>query len=350
MSHKESYPPISSHKNADVIYKSLGLSKEDDKYIRILDVEKELVLVSFINEPPLDKHRHLRGTIVDSVTGIIKARSPNLPVELTEIPEKTTGVCRLVTEGTMLRAFYHNKKWYCSSHSNITGDGHWGKSAFNYLRRKTTKSLRGGHYDDDLLMLNECFCYILLLSVSGTRRIIKNPSWSVVFCVAIYHDGVFTVPTERVGRFELLPVVENIEETMKTLPPNFIGVSILDSQGNDIRIMDPTFIEKRILLGPEPNPLVSFVHHLREKKELERFKQLFPCEGFYRDVEQRYHSLGVALLKLKNRESRPIRFFFSMIDEEQSEENLLSDIEEKLQMLTDFEMYTLIKATLHHGT
>lgn len=344
MTYRMQYPCISSHPNSEIIFSSLSLSLEqDDPHVRILDQQDDLVLVSFVDDPPLPQYYHLRGTVVDSSTGKILAKSFPFAKEVTEYTSINPVNCvsRKMPEGTIIRLFNHKGYWYFSTHGRLNGEhSKWGQKTFgtifDSLWNKSTESL-----DPDI-------CYIVLISSRYNKysaAVVKEG----LYFVGMYRssNNTFLIPTEEEAKkvgFTFLPEIKlSLQEETESLEPCFTGISLY-TNGNEIKIISREYQRRRELKGSESNNYVSYVSLLRRKSDdLQEFKHYFP--GDYSVFDENFSFLVDVLaswwLDFNKGKRVPKRCFFIFCNHTFTEKEIAKQIQLLLYKMSDHEVYSL---------
>jgi hypothetical protein len=196
---------------SDELLKVVNAPTELKDWIRVLDTNDNLVLLHYlttinsfedptVNTNVLQLIGHVRGIIVDTDTMTIVCRSFGYTPEIT-VSNATSihDICNspmvknmsLATtkffyacEGTIMRMFFHNNKWYVSTHRKINAlNSFWSGPTFGEMLRDVQKF--------DFEMLNKNYCYVMLLS-HPENRIIYKITRGQLLMVTVYNKTTGT--------------------------------------------------------------------------------------------------------------------------------------------------------------
>lgn len=323
----ENFPRISSHDQADKIFRALGLGKVHDDNLRILDTEDSLVLIHYL--VPNQKVSHARGIVIDTEgPGSVVCQS--FPFTKEYIPSDQRlkyfdfkdATLSLAYEGTVLRVYFAAGKWRISTHRKIDASkSRWSGEPFE----ETFKMLWGDtvQYDDAMSRL---YCYAFLLSDPNNRIVCdileyklyhvgtfaadkKGLSHSpltnqMYFCGK--HNPKFAVKNKNISLPESLTMTKEevcnfLVENDETFVKKATGILVTTSQGKTIKIIPPCYQDLRNLRGNEPSFRKRLMYLWREdtkrrydpdtfggpSEEIStRFMNLFPEKEFLSEIQQ----------------------------------------------------------------
>lgn len=169
---------------SDELLEVVNVDKKYRKYLRVLDEQDNLKLLHYIqiyedgtkqiDEDVLKHVGHVRGLVVDTDTNNIVCRSYGYTPEIVSTDKQklsdllpsnlTTVQFYKACEGTIIRVFWANDKWYVSTHRKIDAStSYWSGPTFGDM----FEELRNFDYGD----LNKEHCYVFLMSHKENRFI-----------------------------------------------------------------------------------------------------------------------------------------------------------------------------------
>lgn len=276
------------------IYKLLNISSEDDQNVKILDQDKTLILVHFLN--PTESTKHIRGAIVDTAGDhpqIVCASFPHTydrELEDKEVEKfvfsKENTLVSNAYEGTILRLFYSHvhEAWVMSTHKKINGySSKWAAECFG----ETFDRLWGdeNYYNN----LDDKCCYIFLLSDPKNRLVCEIPK-ETLYLVGVYRqnpDGTMTrihplpdIGNPNIKTTQYLPVHshEELKSAVQELSfKNTTGILLcnLDNPTEALKIMAPGYNSLRQVRGGEPNLKLRYLEVKLQGKS-EDIRALYP--------------------------------------------------------------------------
>jgi len=187
-------------------------------------------------------------------------------------------------EGTFIRLYYTNDKWYCSTHRKINAfDSKWSSSnsfGFNFVSAIENVSVRT--YNSFLSELHTERQYIFLLRNNSENRIVCEATEKPeVLHIGTYINFNFTIeddiaipkPTSLAfeNKEELLTYVNNInyKETQ--------GVIAISKNGEtSFKILNPTYQDYFKVRGNEPNIQFRYLQIRRNKPMVKKLVELYP--------------------------------------------------------------------------
>lgn len=252
----------------------LGVPQEHAQFLRVLDRKGPLALVHYlsiytddtkqtIDPEPLRHVGHVRGTIVDTETGVIVCRSfPHTPELLSSDPttqelDVSKATVYHSCEGTVLRLFFHGDDWHLSTHRKINADdSYWSGPTFGSMYSEVRK------FNNDTL--NSDYCYIFLLSHPGNRLVFRIPEPHLML-IGVYNkttqqffmpetsqlDGVRLPEPARVSdTAELVKLVDTTAQRFDRA-----GVIIIPDMTNPrpVKVMSNSYHDLREARGNDPS-------------------------------------------------------------------------------------------------
>lgn len=316
-------PKISSfsYTLSNAIYEVLDIDKKFDDDIRIIDYtlqnncQPELILVHYISLKP--EISHVRGTIID-VTGekavIVCASFPYTPEydvnklnaqekEMVKniLSEKDVSI-NIATEGTIIRAFCWNNKWYLSTHKKIDAKkSKWQKATFFELFCEVwgENPLEAGNAGYFGKQLNTSKCYIFLLS-SPQNRIACQCNENKLYYVCSFskeNDGdrrlnlrgkdeikykAVSSPDYITHPVTCLEDVEKIIEGIDYL--KYTGLLIMGKAGG-VKIFHPNYVNHLRIINGDPSIRNRYLE-IRGSRDGEIFRNIIHSDYDWDDLEK----------------------------------------------------------------
>lgn len=307
----------------------LNISEECKSLVRVFDENDGLKLVHYLDESDPRVH-HVRGIVVANVDGNYKIVCRSFPYtpEITldensepmirELCSQKGVIGQDAPEGTLIRAFNHNGKWFLSTHKKIDGrKSRWNSPPFGEM----FDDIIGG-VDNIERDLNPEICYVFLMC-HPNHVLIRENKQPRLYCVAAYlvNENMRELKRENVEEvcegggcgiflssdpylFELengnirvphaVPIknCDNFLEAVRE-DRSLSGFLIKTLDGKVYKIVSPQYERLRVLRGNEPNPLYRFVDLYRRAVFLEEqftdvddFTVLFPA------FAEQFHECG----------------------------------------------------------
>lgn len=364
------------------ILKLLNVEQEDEALIKVVDVEYapnsdgKPVLVLLHYSFPKEEVNHVRGVILDVLKEprIVCKSFPYTPEynmefltkeldsESFEIVEKVlqdeSTVVYPVIEGTTVRVFYHDSRWYFSTNKKMNSlQSKWCNAVFSELFFNTwfsklddAKVQLTEKFDpnnsDHVKKMNESFdeflsrelCYVFIL-ISKENRIVSKCDKTRIFLISSYDTSSNKrndCPRIRNGNVSYLPIIniKSVERCVHLANTSLSSLSIV-SEGNVdnsfcgytvfngdriLKLYTGRYVRKLALRNGEPSIRYRYIHLLKEAgyfakffntkpsvlvedtaaiADLASFRELFSDEKLD-DIDKRLKELPSKLVKLYN--------------------------------------------------
>jgi hypothetical protein len=205
-------------------------------------------------------------------------------------------------EGTFIRLFYTNDKWYCSTHRKINAfKSKWSsKNSFGSIFVSSVENATNSSYDSFLDSLNTENQYIFLLQNNLENRIVcETKEIPNVYHIGTYVNFKFTLddnlsipkPTSLTfeTKEEILTFVNSINYKEQQ------GIIAINKNGeNSFKILNSTYQEYFKTRGNEPNIEFRYLQIRRNISMVKKLVELYP------DYEERFKEIENILSLIAN--------------------------------------------------
>ena len=233
-------------------------------------VRGELQLIHYLKSTPEEEVRHLRGTIYfvpSDPEEEIKMIARSLPYtqeyilledkkkEVDDILNEFVPIKALYShEGTIMRLFNFDNEWHFSTHRKIDGrNSRWSGDSFGAILQRACPDL-------DTSVLNEDYCYVLLIRDTHTQLVCMDSPCQVSHISTYDADGVLVKPLNIVGveatKVEVSEVVKKVEDID---PSKTCGILLQNKNGDFIKVLNESYYKARLILNNEFTPSVRYI-------------------------------------------------------------------------------------------
>lgn len=268
----------------------LHLSKEQANKVKVYDEKDGLTLLHFLSENPDFELEHLRGLVLQSTDSkdwsnpayeqVCKSFPYTKDVEAKEdtvLPENKILNAHWSEEGTVLRVFFANERWYISSHRLIdcterrwSSERNFGELFDDCINRKELSSY-----------LNKDFVYVFLLQHPENRIVSDFVNPRLLHVLTLKKDGGELVETETTVEHPNIGYPVKIEtrdpKELLDLSRNPIegknGVIFQDENLRYFKFVNSEYMRKRLVRGNDPDISSRYIS-LTKLQNLEKANEL----------------------------------------------------------------------------
>lgn len=359
------------------IYDLLGITGEECSAgdLRIFDQDNDLILIHYlIPEPSV---YHVRGIVINIrdephiVASSFAYTDDILPSSFeTDYLEQYKYIAK-AQEGTAIRIFYANEKWYMATHKKLHGENSkWAGPTFGELFESVWGSHEKYPFSD---YLSSSLCHIFLLTTPENRLVcrISSPSLTLVGQfersknrrMTLTKNLMLEKPHPSV-RFQILDQYDTIEdlinEAEKLDIENHTGI-LLAKETNGLmlchKLTPLEYVRKRAIRGNEPNFTLRYLQIRCGEAEgitCLDFRKLFPeCQNIFDNIEEDLKKLPQHLKKLYMERCHPQRFIImpkeeyyivnSIYRKFNRDHSLIKNIQDKLKESDARQLNAMIK-------
>ncbi len=271
----------------DSLLEFLSISEPLVSQVKVFDQVDDMSLVHYIDEPP---HRSL-----ERYRGLILERNPNtdwgspeyvevcksfpFTPEVSEAPENIREAY-WSEEGTVLRVFWNNERWYISSHRLIDCTS----------RKWSSKRTFGELFDDCISreqlssVLDKNFVYVFLLQHPENRIVSTFETPRLLHVQTLRSNGEILEETKvflehpNIACPEKVNLEGNLSEMAQNPPRGKNGILFSLEDGNYAKIVSKEYTRKRNIRGNEPNLCLRYLNlsKLETKEDSEELLRMFP--------------------------------------------------------------------------
>lgn len=263
--------------NYEKIAKLVGI--ENPKNINIFDKDGSLILLHYIN-PKIDSH--VRGIVVDIEKEVIVCKSFPYTEEFTDIfqlkdlnfPDYTI---TNAYEGTILRLFNYNDKWYLSTHKKINGrESRWSGREFGELFDEVLNGYSLDNFDKK-------YTWIFLLS-HNENKIIIDVETPKLYLTGIFdgkniiHPSKLLLPKHEpvtINKRINIPDFHAFETLFNELNPSNVNGLLLYNNNEYIKLSLREYDRRKRVRGNNPNIEIRFLELYKYNRH-DELVNLFP--------------------------------------------------------------------------
>nr|WRK65105.1 RNA ligase [Marseillevirus futianmevirus] len=271
----------------ETLLEFLSIPESLSSQVKIFDEIDGMLLVHYIDEPPHPSLQRYRGLVLEknansdwgSPEYIEVCRSFPFTPEISEIPENVESA-HWSEEGTVLRVFWNNERWYISSHRLIDCTN----------RRWSSKKNFGEMFDDCIprselsSLLDKELVYVFLLQHPENRIVSNFETPRLLHVQTLCSNGETLEATDRILEHpniaypELVQQEGNLAEMAQNPPQGKNGILFSLQDGNYAKIVCSEYTRKKNIRGNEPNLSHRYLNlsRLECKKDSEELLQMFP--------------------------------------------------------------------------
>lgn len=262
--------------------------------------------VSEENDPLL---KQVRGTIVDNKTNEIVCRTfpftpdyivypdPKARDQLKLLLEPSFTSFRFYTsiEGTIIRIFNKDSKWFVSTHKKINADdSRWGNQASfeSQLRWALDTTIPENPYFKDyetfFTTLNPNLTYFLLLCPTKEGRIVSQPFVKpLVHFVGSFEGDTFMLPSESnmipglpyLVEHKFATLEEALDHVQNTSPVLSQGLVAMSPVLGFYKLTSAQYAYFYSLRGNQPNIGLRYIELIKDQGDVQNFVRLYPEFG-----------------------------------------------------------------------
>lgn len=266
------------------IVQLLNIPEDQTSNVRVFDEIPGLQLVHYLSSGN-EKISHLRGVVVttnETPPRVVCKSFPFTPEYLTtdfkmSDEEVSSATCTNGFEGTILRVFCYNEKWYLSTHKKINGrSSRWNSPTFGELFNDCLGQDKDAQ--TDFSMFNPNHCYVFLMSHVQNSLVCKHVenvlhhivTYDTANSMAVVTDEKINHPSIRYPeqlkfstRDEVVEYVDKMDSKIHS------GLILFLKNGEVCKVINKDYHNKRQIRGNEPNLRIRYL-------QLEKIKGLSP--------------------------------------------------------------------------
>ncbi|BAU80108.1 putative RNA ligase [Tokyovirus A1] len=258
--------------------------------VKVFDEVDGMLLVHYIDEPPHPSLQRCRGLVLERNSTsdwgapeyIEVCRSFPFTPEISEVPTGNEFIksAHWSEEGTVLRVFWNNERWYISSHRLIDCTN----------RRWSSKKNFGELFDDCVprselsSVLDKNFVYVFLLQHPENRIVSNFETPRLLHVQTLRSNGETLEEAEHILEHpnitypEAVNLDENLAELAQNPPQGKNGILFSLQNGTYSKVVSAEYTRKRNIRGNEPSLSLRYLNlsKLESKRDSEELLQMFP--------------------------------------------------------------------------
>lgn len=277
----------------------LNITVEDcNKHVRVFDEDDHLILIHYIY--PEKTVQHIRGIIIDKSTKTVVCSSYPYTEEYDTVNVDSCDDLYItpLKEGTVLRLFYYNSKFYLCTHKKLDASkSSWGN---NVDFATMFSSLWNGSYYD--LFKEEGTCHSFLLSHSDARLVYTREESKLYYIVSFKHNKLYMMDESQFKdtsiQYDTELHFETPEQLQHYVDESKTGVMVLNTKTlHTFKILNKQYHYKKLLYGNEQTPHKRYML-LKEQNLDYHFVHEFPeLDYVIKDIEVTLIQLRLRLLR-----------------------------------------------------
>jgi hypothetical protein len=277
-----------------------------DSTVLLLDQNDHLRLYGYYsctNDDPIEK-KQSRGLITDLDDQVIFRSLPYTDEFIADdpvIPDLNLEEWDVYPsiEGTLLRMFCHQKKWYLSTNKKLdafqsfwSSETSFGEKFYNTI---LSQNIDIGAFEASL---NPSLIHIFLLSTTQDNRIVCRPQPDVpriVWVCSLDKDGrsqpnpLLETMFPKPAKLSISTVPRLIEETQELDPYRYQGLILFHQRENrQIKILNPVYSRLSKIRNNCPNLLLRYLQVRIDPEKKKDFLDLYPEGGEYFDSYEKH--------------------------------------------------------------
>nr|UOX61044.1 MAG: immediate early protein [Diabrotica toursvirus 3a] len=236
------------------------------------------------NPPENDFEIQIRGYIFDNNNKLILKSLPYAVEEFDSVENLSDYIISDMQEGTAIRVFYYNNKWYITTHRKLDAyKSKWGNESFGDIFEAMIIKTFPEFKTLDLFLnyLDKEYSYVFLVGTTEHTRIVSPAYNGIKLLATLTTDGdmvsviKFKKWYQRILQFsnkdEVVKYVENLSYPFEKIT----GVFLYSQNFKCVKLFNSQYKELSLLRNNLPSVKYAYLHNVFDKEKKEMFRKIY---------------------------------------------------------------------------
>ena len=287
---------MASDKQLRIDIENAVVEDVSDSGIRKTDMMGSLVCYCSDNPPMSRFEQQIRGYIFDNDKLILKSLpyATEFKYDVESIDEDLFNVTNdpkrigsldqynitVMKEGTSIRVFFYDNKWYITTHRKINAfNSKWGKESFGEIFENNIKIKTGKSLDEFLDTLNKEYSYIFLVGTTLNTRVVSPQYDDLNLLTCMDKNNEIVIDTNMKDYYIESLKFSNIDEAIKYVDDlkyqeENHGI-FLYSKNESFKIINSEYNQLAQLRHNLPSIMFAYLHNVFNKVDREIFRDMY---------------------------------------------------------------------------